>query len=472
MRSVCGMIYGYSLRHGRKETEGKVLNTQNNLQERDLFDSRWGFILASIGSAVGMGNIWRFPVMISKYGGLTFMIPYILFVILIGSTGIIEEMSFGRAAGSGPIGAFGLATEIRWGRRKPGETIGVIPVIGAMALAIGYTCVVGWIFRYVYLALTGGLAEMGSDLDLIGSSFGSTASSMGNNFWLVISIVSAFLIMAFGIAGGIEKANKVMMPALFGLFVVLMIYILTLPDAVDGYRYIFSFRADGLRNPEVWIYAFGQAFFSLSIAGNGAIIYGSYLNKKEDVVSSAANVAVFDTLAALLASFVIIPAVAVSHGELSSGGPGLMFINLVSVFNVMPGGRIVSVIFYICVLFAGISSLINLYEVPVAALQERLRWKRVPAVVTVGAIGCAVSLMIQGIVSPWMDVVSIYICPLGALLAGIMYFWVAGKDFALKSVDAGLKKPIGKWYFPLGRYVYCSLALIALIAGALLGGIG
>ncbi len=161
------------------------MNTQNNLQERDLFDSRWGFILASIGSAVGMGNIWRFPVMISKYGGLTFMIPYILFVILIGSTGIIEEMSFGRAAGSGPIGAFGLATEIRWGRRKPGETIGVIPVIGAMALAIGYTCVVGWIFRYVYLALTGGLAEMGSDLDLIGSSFGSTASSMSYPSYLL-----------------------------------------------------------------------------------------------------------------------------------------------------------------------------------------------------------------------------------------------------------------------------------------------
>lgn len=448
--------------------------TENSVVEkpRDAFESRWGFILASIGSAVGMGNIWRFPVMISKYGGLTFMIPYVLFVILIGSTGIIEEMSFGRAADAGPIGAFGLATSLRFKNKKPGEKIGIIPVIGALALAIGYTCVVGWIFRYTYLALTGGLIAMGQDMDLIERAFSGTASSMGNNFWLIIAVVAAFGIMVFGIAGGIERANKIMMPALFCLFVGLMIYILTLPDASDGYQYIFSFDPAGLKNPETWIYAFGQAFFSLSIAGNGTIIYGSYLNKSENVVSAARNVAFFDTLAALLATFVIIPAVAVSHGQLSSGGPGLMFINLVSVFNAMPGGRIVSIVFYICVLFAGISSLINLYEVPVAALQERMHMKRIPAVVTIGVIGCVIALMIQGIVSPWMDVVSIYICPLGALLAGIMYFWVAGKDFAMKSVDAGLKKPIGNWYFFLGKYVYCALALIALIAGAILGGIG
>ena len=129
-------------------------------------------------------------------------------------------------------------------------------------------------------------------------------------------------------------------------------------------------------NPRLWIYAFGQAFFSLSIAGNGTVIYGSYLSETEDVVSSARNVAIFDTLAALLASFVIIPGMAVGGAELSSGGPGLMFIYLVNVFNGMPGGKIVGIIFYICVLFAGMSSLVNLYEAPVATLEERFGFKR------------------------------------------------------------------------------------------------
>lgn len=440
--------------------------------KRDGFNSQWGFILACIGSAVGMGNIWRFPVMVSKYGGLTFLIPYFIFVILIGSTGVIEEMAFGRAAGAGPIGAFGMATEKRTGNRKIGEWIGAIPVLGSMALAIGYTCVVGWIFKYMFMALTGDIAALGQDMDQIGAMFGATASTFGNNLWLIIAVVVSFVIMGFGVADGIEKANKFMMPALFGLFVILMIYVLTLEHASDGYKYIFTFNAGGLANPEVWIYAFGQAFFSLSIAGNGTVIYGSYLKKDEDVIVSARNVAIFDTLAALLAAFVIIPSIAVSGGVLSSGGPGLMFINLVHVFNGMPGGRVVTIIFYICVLFAGVSSLINLYEAPVATLQEKLGMKRVPAVITIGVIGCIVALLIQGIVSDWMDVVSIYICPLGALLAGIMFFWVLDDKFDLEAVNMGAKKPIGSYFIPTGKYVYCLCALIALIAGAVLGGIG
>jgi NSS family neurotransmitter:Na+ symporter len=275
-----------------------------------------------------------------------------------------------------------------------------------------------------------------------------------------------------GIAGGIEKANKIMMPVLFGLFICLAIYITTLPGASNGYKYIFTVTPAGLANPKVWIFAFGQAFFSLSVAGNGTVIYGSYLSKSEDIPSSARNVAIFDTLAALLAAFVIIPAMAAGNAELSTGGPGLMFIYLVSVINGMPGGRLVGIVFYICVLFAGVSSIINLYEAPVAFLQEKFKMKRMPATLTIHVFGCAVAMCIQGIVSGWMDVVSIYICPLGALLAGIMFLWVAGKKFALESVNMGANKPIGNWFYPLAKYVYCAAALIALIAGAILGGIG
>lgn len=134
-------------------------------KERDGFRSRTGFILACIGSAVGMGNIWRFPYMVSEWGGMTFLIPYIIFVILISSTGVIEEMALGRATKGGPIKAFGDCTKMRAGRRKSGELIGLLPVLGSLALAIGYTVVVGWIFKYTFLALTGQIAGMEQDMD-------------------------------------------------------------------------------------------------------------------------------------------------------------------------------------------------------------------------------------------------------------------------------------------------------------------
>ena len=441
-------------------------------KKRDGFKSRTGFVIACIGSAVGMGNIWRFPYMVSDWEGLTFLIPYVLFVILIGASGVIEEMALGRAAKGGPIIAFGKCTEVRTGNKKIGEGIGLIPVVGSLALAIGYTVIVGWIFKYTFLALSGQLAGMGKDMNDIGGMFADTATKFGNNLWLIIAVIVTVVIMAFGIASGIERANKIMMPLLFVLFLGLGIYIFTLPGATNGYKYIFTINPKGLLNPRLWIYAFGQAFFSLSIAGNGTVIYGSYLSKSENVVTSARNVAIFDTLAALLAAFVIIPGMAVGGAELSSGGPGLMFIYLVNVFNGMPGGKIVGIIFYICVLFAGMSSLVNLYEAPVATLQEKLGLKRPMAVGCIGLIGCIVALVIQGIVSGWMDAVSIYICPLGAMLAAIMFFWVAGKNFAISAVNEGKNKPIGRWFIPLGRYVLVPLAFIALVAGAILGGIG
>ena len=190
------------------------------------------------------------------------------------------------------------------------------------------------------------------------------------------------------------------------------------------------------------------------------------------MVSSARNVAIFDTIAALLAAFVIIPGMAVGGAELSSGGPGLMFIYLINVFNGMPGGKFVGIVFYVCVLFAGMSSLVNLYEAPVATLQEKFGLKRFSAVGVIAVIGCAVALLIQGIVSGWMDAVSIYICPLGAMLSAIMFFWIAGEEFAVQAVNKGRDKKIGKCFVPVGKYVLVPLAFLALVAGALLGGIG
>lgn len=278
--------------------------------------------------------------------------------------------------------------------------------------------------------------------------------------------------MVLGVAGGIEKVNKVLMPALFGLFIILAVYIATLPGSGDGYRYILTINPAGLADPNVWIFAFGQAFFSLSVAGNGSVIYGSYLSKNENIPSSAKFVALFDTVAALLAAFVILPAMAAGGASCDTSGPGLMFMYLVNVINGMAIGRVVGIVFFVCVLFAGVTSIINMYEVSVAFLQERVHLKRLPATALILVFGGAVALCIQAITSEWMDVISIYICPIGALLAAIMFFWVAGRDFAEEQVSLGSGKKIGKWFFPLGKYVYCICALIALVAGAVLGGIG
>ncbi len=441
-------------------------------QTRDSFSGKRGFILASIGSAVGMGNIWRFPAMVSLWGGMTFIIPYLIFVVLISASGVIGEFALGRAAGAGPSGAFGMCTERRYGNRKIGERIGLIPVIGSLALAIGYTCVVAWIIKYTCMAFSGDLFGMGQDMDVISGTFNDTASAWGANAWVVVAVVATLVIMSLGVSRGIERANNILMPVLFVLLIGLAIYVGTLPGASAGYSYILTIDFDLLANPLVWIFAFGQAFFSLSVAGNGSVIYGSYFKKNESIPSAAFYVALFDTISAFLAAMVIIPAMAAGGAELNEGGPGLMFVYIVNVFNGMAGGQIIGIVFFVSVLFAGMASIVNLYEAPVSFLQERFGAGRIKATVAMLVIGGAVALCIQSIVSPWMDGVSIYVCPLGALLAAVMFFWVAGSDFALENVNEGARRPLGRWFIPLGKYAYCALTLVALVAGALLGGIG
>lgn len=440
------------------------------MRKRESFNSRWGFILACIGSAVGMGNIWMFPTRVSLYGGGAFLIPYFIFVILIGFTGVISEMSFGRATRSGPIDAFGIACESR-GHRKTGEALGWIPVLGALAMAIGYTVVMGWILKYTIGTFTGAVLAP-ADIDGFAGAFGSMASSFGNNFWQTAALVICMIILMFGVGSGIEKANKIMMPVFFVLFIILGIYVAFQPGAVDGYHYIFRVDPKALSDPVTWIFALGQAFFSLSVAGNGTLIYGSYLPDTEDVPASAARVAFFDTIAAMLAALVIIPAMATTGAQLDQGGPGLLFIYLPHLIKAMPGGRIIAIIFFAAVFLAGMSSLMNLYEAPIATIQEKTGLGRKASCLVIAAIGIVVSMLIQGIVSDWMDVLSIYICPLGAGLAGIMFFWVFGKKYVEKQVNTGREKPFTGLFFPICKYIYIPICFLVLILGIALGGIG
>lgn len=448
--------------------KGCVLLAHN--AKRESWGSKWGFILACIGSAVGMGNIWLFPARVSKYGGATFLIPYLIFVVIIGSTGVIGEMAFGRATRSGPIHAFGEATRMRFGSDKPGRLLGLIPVLGSLAMAIGYSVVTGWIIKYAAESFTGALYAL-EDLDAFNAHFGVTATS--NVTWQLVGMVLTILIMVFGIGKGIEKANKILMPLFYVLFIGLAVYLFTLPGSAAGYRYIFVLNPEGLRDPMVWVYALGQAFFSLSVAGNGTLIYGSYLSKDANIPADARMVAIFDTCAAVLAALVIIPAMAVAGQQLNNSGPGLMFVFLPNVIKDIPGGNLILIVFFVAVTFAAVTSLINLFEAPTATLQEMFHLSRRAAVAITCGFGIVVGLIIAPIVSGWMDVCSIYICPLGALLAAIMFFWVCGKDYVLEQVNLARSKPLGAWFYPMAKYVFCGVTLVVLIMGAITpGGVG
>lgn len=438
---------------------------------RDQFRSRLGFIIACIGSAVGMGNIWMFPYRTGTFGGAAFLIPYFIFVVLLGFSGVIGEMAFGRGMKTGPMGAFTQAMELRFGKkgRLPGKVIGAVPVIGSLGIAIGYSVVVGWFLKYLFAAVTGTLTKV----EDMGAYFGELAVDFGSVGWQLLGLGLTFIIMILGVTRGIEKMNKIMMPVFFLFFVILLVRVVTLPGATEGFRYMFVPQWEQLGNVKTWVYALGQAFFSLSLAGSGTIVYGSYLKKDTDVVSCAKNVAFFDTCAALLAGMVVIPAVFAFGLDVSSGPP-LMFITLPAVFQQMPFGGVFAMIFFVAVLFAAITSLMNLFETPIEALENQLKISRGAAVAVIALISAAVGIFIESgdSVGAWMDAVSIYIIPLGALLAAIMFFWVCPKGYAREQVEVGREKPLGRWFEPVTKYIFVGITLLVYVLGIFFGGIG
>lgn len=444
---------------------------KNETQGRAEFSSRFGFIVACIGSAVGMGNIWMFPYRTGKFGGAAFLIPYFIFVIVLGFSGVVGEMAFGRGMKSGPLGAFPKAMEMRFGKKGilPGKIVGAVPVLGSLGIAIGYSVVVGWFLKYLWSSLNGSLAKA----EDMGAYFGELAVDFGSVGWHLLGLFLTFAVMLLGVSRGIEKMNKIMMPVFFVFFLILMIRVATLPGAADGYRYLFIPDWEQLGNVQTWVYALGQAFFSLSLAGSGTLVYGSYLKKDVDVRQCARNVAFFDTCAALLAGIVVIPAVFAFGLDVASGPP-LMFITLPAVFQQMPAGRLFAVIFFVAVLFAAVTSLMNLFETPIEALQMQFRLPRAAAVGIVALVSAVIGIFIENgdAVGSWMDIVSIYMIPLGALLAAVMFFWVCPKGYAREQVELGSRKTLGRWFEPVTKYLFVGLTLGVYVLGIFFGGIG
>ncbi len=433
---------------------------------RDQFRSRFGFIMACVGSAVGMGNIWLFPYRLGQFGGFAFLVPYFVCIVVLGICGVIGEMAFGRAMRTGPVGAFREAGERRG--FKYGGLLGIVPVLGSLGIAIGYAVVVGWIIRFLFGSLTGTIFA-----EAPGAYFGELAAPMGSLSWHAITIVLTFMVMSFGIASGIERLNKILMPLFFLLFIVLAVYVYTLPGAFEGYQFLFQPDWSAIGNPKAWMYALGQSFFTLSLAGSGTIVYGSYLDRQTDVVSSAVTVAFFDLVAALLAALVVLPAV-FAFGTDPAAGPPLLFIVLPGIFAKMPGGGLFAILFFLAVFFAGITSLVNLFESSIETLQERFGLSRVASCAIVLSLGFAVGIYVEdgNIIGPWMDFFSIYMIPLGALLAGILFYWVCGKGFPTKQIQIGRQKDVSGFIEYMGKYIYCTGTAIVLILGSLFGGIG
>lgn len=437
-------------------------------QKRDSFGSRFGFILACIGSAVGVGNLWLFPWRVGQYGGAAFLIPYIIFIIVLGYTGLVGEFSFGRWAQTGPIGAFEKALTANGKNGTIGKILGIIPVIGILGIGIGYSVVVGWILRFLAGSVTGSMLAAENS----GAYFGAIAGPFGSVNWHIIAIVIVAIIMCMGVSKGIEVVNKIMMPLFFFLFIILVIRANTLEGSRAGLTYLLVPKWELLLNPKTWIYALGQAFFSISLAGNGMLVYGSYLKKDVDIPNAAVSTAIFDTIAALLAAFMIIPAV-FAFGIDPSAGPPLIFITLPVVFKQMPMGHIFAIIFFLSVLFAAITSIINLFEPPIEALQNKFNLPRIPSVIIVSVVTflCALPVENGDFLGKWMDFFSIYIIPFGAMLAAIFFYLVFGYDKAKEQIEIGAKKKLPP-QFKILAHMFVIITIIVFILGIMYGGIG
>ena len=427
------------------------------------FKSTVGFVLACVGSAVGMGNIWMFPYRLGQYGGAAFLIPYLLFIALFGLVGLSAEFALGRMAKTGTLGAYAYC----W-KNKFGKYIGWLPLLGSLGIAIGYSVILGWVFRSIQGVVTNELLT--NDIPAFFTNMTQSFSNVPCHF-LVLFVTC--LLLFTSATNAIEKVNKVLMPAFFILFIILAIRVSLFNGAIEGYKFLFVPKWEYLLNKETWIMAMGQAFFSLSITGSGMIVYGAYLKDDVDIPKASMQTAIFDTIAAMLAALAIMPAV-FSFGIDPVSGPSLMFLTLPEVFKQMPLGNFFALFFFISVAFAGITSLINMLEAVCESWQNRFHISRKKAVLVCGIITFIISVCIENgdIVGKWMDVVTIYIIPFAALLGAITIYYILGWNALKQELDKGRKKPVGPTFKFLGKYVYVFLAIIILILGILYNGIG
>ena len=355
--------------------------------KKDSFGSRMGFILAAAGSAVGLGNIWRFPYLAAKYGGGIFLLVYLILACTFGFALMITEVSLGRKTGKSVIGAYKDADR-RFGFLGP--VAAVVPFI-----ITPYYCVIGgWVLKYLTVFVTGNGSTAADKGEYFTGFIGTVGSPM--IFFIIFAILTA-LVVILGVQKGIENISKILMPLLILLIIGIAIYTMTLPDAGAGFKYYFipdfeTFSFSDL--PKTLAGAVGQLFYSMSIAMGIMVTYGSYMRKEDSIEKSVRNIEIFDTAIAILAGLIIVPSVFVFSGgdpAALNKGPSLMFITLPNVFNSMQGGQIIGSLFFVLVALAALTSSISLLETMVSILSEKFKLKRV-----VATIICLVFLFVMG----------------------------------------------------------------------------
>jgi len=436
---------------------------------RDSFGSSFGVLVALAGSAVGLGNLWRFPYLVGENGGAAFILIYLGFVLALGVPILLSEFIIGRRSQSAARGAFkALAPGSRW------HIAGILAVLCCTLILSFYSVVGGWGIEYLLKAFRfeftrgDGIAMETMFSDFASSSFGPLACH-------TIFLLTTGLIVILGVKNGIEKFSKVMMPLLFLIMIGLAVRSLTLPGAGAGIDYLFRPDWSAVK-PQTFLAAMGQAFFSLSLGSGMVITYGSYVSKKENIAKISAETAVADTLFALIAGCAIMPAVfafGISPGE----GPGLVFITLPHIFAQLPAGGFVAILFFVALLLAALTSSISLLEVIVAFCIEEFRLKRKAAValclVVLWVLGCLCSLS-QGVLGGWklfgktvfdlFDFVSANILMLiGALLVVLFTGWKLGRKVIADELTNGGTLKIPVWLIDTVGFLIRFLAPAAIL---------
>jgi len=435
---------------------------------RERWGSKFGFIMAAAGSAVGLGNLWKFPYLAGKNGGGAFVLMYILIVIFIGISLVMGEMVIGKATQLNAMGAYRkLSKKLTW--------VGGLGVLTAFIILSFYCIVGGWVISYLIKTLTGALSI--SDTEALGNIFGELVSNpLEPIIYGAIFMLITLLIVVAGIGEGIEKASKIMMPALFVMIIILSIRSVTLPGAAEGLRFLLypdfsQFSGEGV------LAALGQVFFSLSLGMGIMITYGSYLSEDANVPQASFYIPILDTLAALLAGLAILPAV-FAFGFEPAQGPGLMFVTLPAVFSQMPAGVFFGFIFFALVFLAALTSSISLLEVCVTYVVDEWKWNRKKATwilaIAIFLVGIPASLS-NG---PWShiaifkgmgffdtyDYITSYIfLPIGGFMSCILIGWLWGTDNALAEITNQGRIPFryaNAWSFLIKYVVPIAIAVI------------
>ncbi len=410
--------------------------------QRGFWGSRLGFILAASGSAIGLGNIWKFPYIVGQNGGGAFVLIYLVCIFVIGTPIMLAEFTLGRKTNRNPVGAFEQLKP-----NSPWTGIGYMGVLAGFLILSFYGVVGGWTFAYVAKSLTGSVLAFPSPKEagaFFGSFIGNTREVL---FYHALFMGVCIAIVIRGVHGGIEKACDILMPMLVVILLLLMVRSLSLDGAMKGVAFYLAPDFSKI-TLNVILIALGQAFFSLSLGMGCMITYGSYLSEKENLTSSTVYVVMFDTLIALLVGMVIFPAV-FAMGLEPTEGPGLVFSVLPTVFADMPLGNSVAVIFFILLAIAAITSGISLLEVVVAYFIDQRGWDRKRAVLIVGFVifafgipsGLSFGIManIKVLGMNFFDhidnIASNYLLPLGGMLTAIFVGWTWGTEYAHQEIE-------------------------------------